>query len=136
MTNDSPYFVLVGHCSADSGSLSRVIHQACPGVRVVSAHSRAELASLAGPRVLLVNRALEGDFAADTGVELIQQLAGERGAPAMLLISNYEDAQAAAVAAGALCGFGKSQLNQPTTKQTLVDALQRASRAANVVHEA
>ena len=134
--NDSAYFVLVGHCSHDSGMLSRVIQQACPGVRVASAHNRAEIASLAGPRVLLVNRALDGDFSVETGVDLIRQFATENAAPVMLLISNYEDAQAAAVAVGALPGFGKSQLQQPATKQALVDALQRASRAANAVHEA
>ncbi len=133
--NDQPQFVLVGHCSADSSSLSRAIGQAYPHARIASVSDQTSLAKKldangqsegAARSVLLVNRVLDGDFAAEGGVELIRELAQSPAAPVMLLISNFDDAQDAAVAAGAVRGFGKSQLNQPATRQALVGALEKA----------
>jgi hypothetical protein len=65
--------------------------------------------------LLLVNRALDGDFAEPDGIALIRRLAASREgpAPALMLISNYPEAQAQAVAAGAVAGFGKKELNTP-----------------------
>ncbi len=128
--NDSPPIVLVGHCGADSWSLTRVVTEACPGVRIDAVNDQAAIAALSTGKavrpVLLINRVLDGDFSAGDGLELIRQIAQSPQPPVMLLISNYDDAQAAAVAAGALRGFGKSQLNQPATKQALTDAMQHA----------
>jgi hypothetical protein len=41
----------------------------------------------------------------------------------MMLVSNYADAQQAAVAAGALPGFGKRELGTPRVSQLIRDAL-------------
>ena len=43
----------------------------------------------------------------------------------MLLVSNFEDAQAQAEAAGAMPGFGKSDLYHDDTTQRLKDAASR-----------
>ena len=40
-----------------------------------------------------------------------------------MLVSNYEDAQASAVEAGALPGFGKSELRGERVKRLLAEAL-------------
>lgn len=113
-------FVLVGHCGADSYSLSHAVSRAVPGSKVIAADDVPSLdAALASPAVLLVNRVLDGSFATDSGVDLIASLASRHPKPTMLLISNYADAQAAAVAAGACPGFGKSQLGSPATVDIL-----------------
>lgn len=102
-------FALVGHCGADSHSLSHVVRRAVPGATVKVIDSETELNRHPGA-VLLINRVLDGTFAAATGVDLIRALAGREPRPAMVLISNYADAQDAAVSAGARPGFGKSEL--------------------------
>lgn len=113
-------FVLVGHCGADSYSLTHAVSRAVPGAKVISADDAASLdRALASPAVLLVNRVLDGHFATGSGVDLIATLASRNPKPTMLLISNYADAQAAAVAAGAAPGFGKSQLGLPATVDLL-----------------
>ncbi len=106
-----PTFILVGHCWADRIGLKSAVKRAVPGARVERADTMAALQKhLGGEAVFLVNRVLGGGFRTGNGVELIQDLARDGVTPAMILISNYADAQAEAEAAGALPGFGKSQL--------------------------
>ena len=63
-------------------------------------NSDAELKELGGDNILLlVNRALDGDFKASDGIELIRSVHAA-GGPKAMLISNYAAAQAAAAAAG------------------------------------
>jgi hypothetical protein len=47
-----------------------------------------------------------------------------------MLVSNYADAQAAAVAAGALSGFGKREIGNPKVKQLLENALINSGQVA------
>ena len=106
-----PTFVLVGHCWADRIGLRSAVKRAVPGARVERANTMSALRKhLDGGAVVLVNRVLGGGFRTGNGVDLIQDLAREENPPAMILISNHADAQAEAQAAGALPGFGKSQL--------------------------
>lgn len=112
--------VLVGHCGADRFSLSRAVASILPGVTVKAVNDRQGLSPHHRPdTLLLVNRVLDGRFDAGSGVGLIQQLAEKQPAPRMMLISNYPDAQAQAVKAGALPGFGKSELGDPETARKL-----------------
>jgi hypothetical protein len=46
-----------------------------------------------------------------------------------MLVSNYAEAQAAAVAAGAVPGFGKREIGQPRVAQLIREALGLASPA-------
>lgn len=104
--------ILVGHCGADTGSLTWFVGDAT-GLPVEGVNSAARLRKVMAPdTLLLVNRVLDGDFDADTGVALIGELAKETNPPPMMLVSNYTDAQAAAEKAGALPGFGKSQIGE------------------------
>ncbi len=113
-------FVLVGHCGADSYGLSRAVSRAVKDAAVVSADNEQTLARhIEGGGVLLINRVLDGGFATESGVDLIASLAAHEPKPAMILISNYADAQDAAVAAGAQRGFGKSELGSPRVDQLL-----------------
>ncbi len=112
-------FVLVGHCWADRSALKSTIARTVPDATIVRANSTAALDKVLTVdregAVLMVNRVLDGRFATDSGVELIRQLARGDAAPAMLLISDYPEAQTEAEVAGALRGFGKSQLHEAQT---------------------
>ncbi len=73
--------------------------------------------------LILINRVLDGD--GSSGIDLIQQLKddpGTRSVPAML-VSNYSDAQAAAIEVGAVPGFGKSTMDTPATLEELKKVL-------------
>lgn len=103
---DSKTVVLVGHCGPDSFLLVNAVRTAVPGAQIVK--NTEEQSLWGGPAdLLLVNRVLDGWYQDDQGLRVIRE-AASRGVPAML-ISNYADAQAAAVAAGACPGFGKSE---------------------------
>jgi hypothetical protein len=55
-------------------------------------------------------------------VELVKKLKESHPGVRTMLVSNFADAQAAAVAAGALEGFGKSEIGSAKMKQRLADA--------------
>lgn len=115
--------VLVGHCGFDQSSISRAVFSALPLSTVKSANDAAALDAYAGPdTLLLINRVLDGRFTAGSGIDLIADLADQENPPRMMLISNYADAQAKAVEAGALPGFGKSELGTSETSRKLQSA--------------
>ena len=108
---------LVGHCGFDSGGLTRAVEGALGDVEVLRINSQGELeAQRANLHLLLVNRQLDGRFAATGGVELMKALRQAGFDGPMLLVSNFEDAQASAEAAGASPGFGKHDLGSPVAK--------------------
>lgn len=116
--------VLVGHCGFDSGSLRTLAQQAAPHAEVSMVNDDAALQAVAASdALLLVNRVLDGRFSAGSGVALISELANSDNPPAMMLVSNYADAQEQAVAAGAMQGFGKGEMYQPE----VVDRLKAAA---------
>ena len=116
--------ILVGHCSPDSSYLAITVKALWPDAAVHRANSTAAMERhlQTGADLLLVNRALDGDFDAADGIELISRFSA-RGAGRMMLISNYSDAQADAIKAGALPGFGKSELSTAKPRQMLASAL-------------
>ncbi len=116
--------VLVGHCYADIHLLKSAVRTLLGEVPVVTAADTEALKEVATPQsLLLVNRVLEMGYDTDSGIELIRSLAGQPHAPRMMLISNYEDAQAAAIEAGAFPGFGKGQIGKPQTRERLMAAM-------------
>jgi two-component system chemotaxis response regulator CheY len=104
-----------GQCLADHSGIARTLRQSF-GAEVVSADTPAEaLAKLRQEpyTLVLVNRVFDAD--GSTGLDLIRQIQADdqlRAVPVML-VSNYEDAQAEAVRAGAVPGFGKAALGHP-----------------------
>ena len=69
--------------------------------------------------VVLANRKLDADYS--DGMAILKHLKQDpatKDTP-VILISNYDDAQAEAVAAGAEPGFGKAQLSAPATREIL-----------------
>src|SRR5688572_5292430 len=106
---------LIGHCGPDSSYLRMAVMQASKGVKVVGADDREELQRVLdeGADLLLFNRELGYGFDEEKGVDVIKRLRAERPELKMILVTNYPEVQAAAVAAGALPGFGKRELGSP-----------------------
>ena len=126
----------VGNCDLDHGAIRRMLTGAFDvDVERVMFVADALAASRARPfDLILVNRLIFAD--GSPGIELVRQLQGDpalRPTPVML-ISNYADAQATAVAAGARPGFGKAALAAPETLERLREFLtpRADARAAGV----
>ncbi|MEZ6243435.1 MAG: hypothetical protein R3B57_10370 [Phycisphaerales bacterium] len=122
--------VLVGHCRPDAWMLASMVRRAAPEWRVEMASSDEELRRLLDEAdLLLVNRQLDGLFEDDSGIALIERFAGDKDAPAIMLVSNFPDAHEAALKAGAIEGFGKRDLNSPRVAELVRAALSRAEDA-------
>ena len=116
---------LVGHCGPDSSFLRIAVSRAGKDVQVLSADDGRELNRVLeqGVDLLLLNRQLDFGFDEDEGVAVIRKLRPHYPNVKMMLVSNYPDAQAAAVAEGALPGFGKRDLNSPKVAELIREAL-------------
>ncbi|HZL35717.1 MAG TPA: hypothetical protein VFC78_10445 [Tepidisphaeraceae bacterium] len=122
---------LVGHCGPDSSYLRMTLSGIERGVQILSADDDASLqrALEGGVDLVLFNRVLDYGFEDTQGVAIIGKLHKCFPSVKMMLISNYPEAQAAAVAAGALPGFGKRDLGSPRVKQLLRDAIFAEAKA-------
>ena len=115
----------VGQCSFDHVSISRALEHAFD-VRVQDAVARDDaLETLRSEPfdLVLVNRIIDRD--GSSGLDLIRAIKADpelAGVPVML-VSNYGDAQADAVAIGALRGFGKVELRDPATRDRIAEVL-------------
>jgi CheY-like chemotaxis protein len=76
-----------------------------------------------GIDLLLLNREMPYGFEDAEGVGLIRKLRTKHPSIKMMLVSNYPDAQAAAVAAGAVPGFGKREIGTSRVAQVIREAL-------------
>ena len=116
---------LVGHCGPDSSFLRIAVSRAERDIQVVSVDDDSDLKRLLneGVDLLLLNRQLDYGFDEDEGVALIRRLRAAYPHVKTMLVSNYPDAQAAAVKAGALPGFGKSELRSPRVLDIVRSAL-------------
>ena len=122
--SDPRTLVLVGHCGPDMFMLKSALGRATDDAPIVTVNDSKSLDEyLNNESVLLVNRELDGSFDTTNGIELITQIAKQDNPPITMLISNYEESQAEAVAAGARQGFGKSELYDESTIESLRQAV-------------
>ena len=107
--------------------LKTEVQRALPGAGVELINDQGSLeTALERDVVLLVNRELDGEFRSGRGgIDLIRRLSEAGTAAPMLLVSNFADAQAEAESAGAMPGFGKSDLYDEDTTRRLLDAASR-----------
>ncbi len=117
----------VGQCDFDHGNISRMLSEGSSAdVHRAATSEEAFSAVRAGHfDLVLVNRVFDADGA--SGLDHIRRLLSNddtRATPTML-VSNYADAQDAAVALGATRGFGKNALNSPETRDQLASLLDR-----------
>ena len=123
MSEPNMQIVLVGHCGPDSYALRNAVSRYVPGASVEFAPDETALQrALPTATLLLVNRVLDGDYALESGIDLIRGLTGA-ARPKAMLISNYTDAQKEAVDAGALPGFGKRDMNSEEARQKVLEAV-------------
>lgn len=111
----------VGQCDLDHSNITSLL-KANFEVDVARAHSRSEAISMAtveGFDLVLVNRLFDAD--GSEGMAVVTDLkTNERTADVpVMIVSNYEEAQVAAVEAGAERGFGKSALGSDATLDLL-----------------
>lgn len=119
----APRVLSIGQCSYDSAAIERLFkHDFFTEVDSVGSGTDAEGLLRNGEYALvLVNRQLDGD--GSSGVALIEKLQSLSPDVPMMLVSDKPDAQADAVAKGAIPGFGKSALRHPETTQRIQEAL-------------
>ncbi|HEX8914806.1 MAG TPA: hypothetical protein VF796_20810 [Humisphaera sp.] len=116
---------LVGHCGPDSSYLRLAIQKAEPGVQILAADDDAELKNVLEQNVdlILFNRQLDYGFDDSEGVSVIRKLSRHFPRTRMMLVSNYPDAQQAALQAGAVPGFGKRDIGSAKVTQLIREAL-------------
>jgi CheY-like chemotaxis protein len=115
----------VGQCSPDHWSIKHLVEGELGG-EVVQAHHLADALELlrgGGFALVLVNRKLDADYS--DGLDVIRQIKADPqlAATPVMLVSNYPESQAEAVAAGAEPGFGKAELRSAATREKLAAAL-------------
>lgn len=107
----------VGNCGMDHGSLARLVAREF-SAESVAAHDAEEAlreARSGAYALVVVNRVLDSD--GSSGLAVIESLKRDPIAQALpvMMVTNYPDHQAKAVAAGAEPGYGKSSLHEPET---------------------
>jgi CheY-like chemotaxis protein len=120
--------LLVGHCGPDSSFLRQTVRKALPGAEILSADDGRELTKsleTGGIDLVLFNRELGYGYEPDTGVEAIRTLRATFPDVKMMLVTNYDDVQRQAEAAGAVPGFGKKELGTPRVLELLRSTLGR-----------
>jgi two-component system chemotaxis response regulator CheY len=120
--------VLVGHCGPDSSYLRLAVSRAQRDARVAIVEDEQEMeqAIAEGVDLLMLNRILDYGFEESDGAAVISKIRARHPEMKMMLVSNYAEAQAAAVAAGALPGFGKRDIGTDRVTNLIRDALAEA----------
>src|SRR5688572_7531532 len=122
---------LVGHCGPDSSFLRMAVQSADRCIKVFAADDSDELNDLlnGGVDLVLLNRELGWGFEQTQGVEVIRTLRTTHPHVKTMLVSNYAEAQAAAISAGAVPGFGKREIGSPRVADVIRAALNGAHAA-------
>jgi DNA-binding NarL/FixJ family response regulator len=104
----------IGQCGFDGPRMGKLLHEKL-GAKVDCAAGLEDARQLLATNkfdIILVNRVLAAD--GGSGLEVIQSLA-RSSHPPLMLVSDHEEAQDAAVSLGAHRGFGKAKLYDPAT---------------------
>ena len=130
MSSNKARVLDVGQCDFDHDNMSRMLSEEFRAEVKQAATGEEAFRAVQGGHfdLVLVNRILDADGA--SGLDLIQRLLSNedtRATPTML-VSNYADAQDAAVASGATRGFGKDTLTSSETRDNLASLLDRPSQ--------
>lgn len=116
----------VGQCGPDTAQLKQLVERG-HGAELVPAvdwNDAQRQLSEGAFALVLVNRKLDVDYS--DGLEVIRRLKGEAAwsdVPVMM-VTNFAEHQEQAVAAGAVYGFGKSELGAAATHERLAAVLE------------
>ncbi len=111
----------VGQCAFDTGQITNLLtkHFSVEITPAADHSSAVQLAKQSDFDLILINRVL--DSTGTEGMEVLQALKDDpttQQTPVMI-VSNFAEAQDAAVQAGAVPGFGKSSINDEATVDNL-----------------
>jgi len=117
----------VGQCGFDHGNINRLLQDRF-GAEVDQAHDLDEALQAAATgayTLVLVNRIFDANGA--EGLDLVRRLKDDdrTAQTPVMLVSNFDDAQRAAIELGAERGFGKDSLNEVETAERLAEYLGR-----------
>ena len=111
----------VGNCGPDHAAIRSLLTRlfAAEVVQADGPDDTAELLAAQPFDLVLVNRKLDFDYS--DGMEIIRQIKRnpKYAALPVMLITNYPEHQAAAIAEGAIHGFGKRELASRQTHEKL-----------------
>ena len=112
----------IGQCGFDGPTMSRFFREALDATVDNAATAQDAVRDLADRNynLALVNRILAADGA--SGIELIHTLIKAGCTTPLMLVSDFSEAQDAAVAYGAVRGFGKAELEEPQTLEVIRNA--------------
>ena len=115
----------VGQCGPDHNAIRSYLTRNfdCEIVQVDDAQSALAAIRSGKFDLVLINRKLDVDYS--DGIEVIRSLKADSAAASvpMMLITNYAEHQDAAVAEGAIRGFGKLEFGEPETHEKLAAVL-------------
>jgi CheY-like chemotaxis protein len=111
----------VGQCGPDHATIQAYLkrHFDCEVVQTHGADDTLEQLKTNRFDLVLVNRKLDADYS--DGVEIIRKIKADPAIAVVpvMLVTNYAEHQDAAVAAGAVRGFGKLEFETPETRGRL-----------------
>lgn len=115
----------VGQCGPDHATIRSYFTRNFD-CEVVQTHGADDtLAQLKGGNfdLVLINRKLDADYS--DGIEILQKIKADAAIAAVpvMLVTNYSEHQDAAIAAGAVRGFGKLEYDRPETKEKIAEVL-------------
>jgi CheY-like chemotaxis protein len=102
----------VGQCVPDHGAISRFLQSAFD-VAIDKADTSVDALDALQKRsydLILINRKLDADYSDGTEILRLIKSDVELAATPVMLVTNYKEHQANAVALGAVYGFGKDEL--------------------------
>ncbi|WP_182866679.1 response regulator [Rhodopirellula sp. JC639] len=110
-----------GNCGPDFHSIRQFVTSNFDAV-VVQSHNAEETLELLRRRdvaLVTVNRKLDRDYS--DGMEVVKKIKADQevGQVPVMLVTNYEEHQQAAMEAGCVRGFGKLALRDPGTVELL-----------------
>jgi CheY-like chemotaxis protein len=115
----------VGNCGPDHAAIRSFLvgNFDCEVDRAHNAEETLRLLSERTYDLVLVNRKLDADYS--DGIEVIRRIKSDPriAAVPVMLVTNYPEHQEAAVAIGAVRGFGKLEFNDPATRDRVADML-------------
>ena len=128
----TPRVLDVGNCGYDHSQISRMLERHFGAVCAVADTAEETLEKLAAEKfdLVLINRKLDHDYS--DGIEILKRIKQDPQLAQLpvMLVTNYPEHQEAAVALGALPGFGKQQLNLPVTRERLSAVLSPTGQVA------
>lgn len=115
----------VGNCVPDHASIKRMLLTNF-SVEVLQTHHAQDTLELLRKQpvdLVLINRKLDCDYS--DGTEILKQIKSDSQLASLpvMIVTNYPEHQAAAVALGAEVGFGKLELQKPVTLERLAKFL-------------